>query len=141
MFKVSWGWSWDQTSESDLYPVVSLTSLPNWCTRDPTFPAHLHTLVSSSPPQLSAEHLAPSHQLSCRTHVHLCVSPSGHRGSGPAHLGGGAPWLTHRCRALCLALSGSHRRKQKVSRGPGAGESSGDISASPSSLSHNPASV
>lgn len=49
MFQVSWGWNRDQTSESDLYPVVSLTSLPNWCTQDPTFPPYLHTFVSSSP--------------------------------------------------------------------------------------------
>lgn len=55
----------------------------------------------------------------------ICISPSGHGGAKPAHLGGRASGLTHRCWALRLAISGSNRRKQKISWGPGAGESPG----------------
>lgn len=102
--------------------------------------SHLHTRVPSycTTPQVSWFLLISF--LSPRTYVCLCVSPSGHWGSGPAHLGGSAAWPAHCCRALCLTPSGPHRRKQKASRGPGAGESPGSMPASPS-LSHDPAST
>lgn len=84
----------------------------------------LGTSVSSGhlPP---FKYLVPSLHFIPRTYLSFFVSPSGNRGSKPAHLGGGAPWLAHCCRALCLTTSGPNGREQKVARGSGAGESAG----------------